>query len=74
MFIHIGDSVNYAQAAQESLKPYICSTCNIRFGSKFSLTQHLKVHTSDDKLFICYVCNRAFRQKGNLKQHILIHR
>lgn len=65
--------VEFVQAAHESLKPYMCSNCNIRFGSKFSLTQHMRVHTSD-RLFICYICNRAFRQKGNLKQHILIHR
>lgn len=64
---------DFVQAAHESLKPYMCTHCNIRFGSKFSLTQHMRVHTSD-KLFICYICNRAFRQKGNLKQHILIHR
>lgn len=51
---------------------FICETCGKRCTSKFSLQNHILIHT-DEKLYICQVCGKSFRTGSNLEQHSRTH-
>ena len=55
---------------QDLDKPYQCPQCERRFHVKYSLTTHMRIHTSKHK---CTQCEKMFQSKAKLKIHTACH-
>uniref|UniRef100_A0A1I7RK91 Zinc finger protein n=1 Tax=Bursaphelenchus xylophilus TaxID=6326 RepID=A0A1I7RK91_BURXY len=53
-------------------RPYPCSMCSSRFGSKMELEEHQNSHTGQ-KPFECDVCQSRFNRRSTLWNHKRIH-
>ncbi|KAL7074406.1 hypothetical protein ACQ4LE_006762 [Meloidogyne hapla] len=53
-------------------RPYPCSLCSSRFGSKMELEEHQNSHTGQ-KPFQCDVCQSRFNRRSTLWNHKRIH-
>ncbi|CAJ0583080.1 unnamed protein product, partial [Mesorhabditis spiculigera] len=53
-------------------RPYPCSRCTSRFGSKMELEEHQNSHTGQ-KPFECDVCKARFNRRSTLWNHKRIH-
>ncbi|XP_074469115.1 uncharacterized protein LOC141754134 [Sebastes fasciatus] len=69
--------INYVVPVSDSRcssgeKPFSCSECDKRFGTKTCLNRHMRSHKGE-KPFICSVCRKSFIQSGHLQLHMRIH-
>ena len=55
-------------------KPFVCSTCDKRFATCYTLKNHLTTH-SDERNFKCKICpdDRYFKTKSQLSSHLKFH-
>uniref|UniRef100_A0A0N5AZB5 Zinc finger protein n=1 Tax=Syphacia muris TaxID=451379 RepID=A0A0N5AZB5_9BILA len=53
-------------------RPYNCTTCSSRFGSKMELEEHQNSHTGQ-KPFECNMCKARFNRRSTLWNHKRIH-
>uniref|UniRef100_A0A8C6TJA0 C2H2-type domain-containing protein n=1 Tax=Neogobius melanostomus TaxID=47308 RepID=A0A8C6TJA0_9GOBI len=53
-------------------KPFSCSECGRKFGTRKCLRQHMNSHLGV-RPFTCTVCGYTCRRKGHLKEHTRIH-
>jgi len=53
-------------------RPYLCTVCDKRFGTKKHLKQHEQTHNVD-KLYSCTQCEKRFATQRNLSQHSNVH-
>uniref|UniRef100_A0A914HDZ4 Glucuronosyltransferase n=1 Tax=Globodera rostochiensis TaxID=31243 RepID=A0A914HDZ4_GLORO len=65
-------SSSVAAKSQDRKRPYPCSTCDSRFGSKMELEEHQNSHTGM-KPFQCDVCQSRFNRRSTLWNHKRIH-
>ena len=55
----------------EHIKPFKCDTCDMSFGRKETLNQHISlIHTEDPKLVECPDCGETFKNHKELDTHI----
>ncbi|KAJ4441299.1 hypothetical protein ANN_11153 [Periplaneta americana] len=57
---------------------FLCANCGREFGSKQSLLEHEKLHSSqvpleESRLHVCHLCPKRFSQKTKLSAHIKTH-
>lgn len=57
--------------AENTNRPYVCSTCGAGFVRKHDLNRHEKVHTGI-KNYKCIYCNRAFSRNDALSRHLRV--
>ncbi|XP_030267016.1 zinc finger protein 501-like isoform X2 [Sparus aurata] len=65
-------SDDVGEEAHVKEKPFPCSECGRRFKVKYSLTQHMAIH-SGERPFSCSECGKRFKLKQNLTGHMVIH-
>uniref|UniRef100_A0AC35UH93 Zinc finger protein n=1 Tax=Rhabditophanes sp. KR3021 TaxID=114890 RepID=A0AC35UH93_9BILA len=58
--------------AAERKRPYPCSLCSSKFGSKMELEEHQNSHTGM-KPFECDICHSRFNRRSTLWNHKRIH-
>ena len=51
-------------------KQFKCDICNVRFGQKSNLNNHVETVYEGKKRFKCDICNAEFGQKSNLNVHV----
>jgi DNA-directed RNA polymerase subunit RPC12/RpoP len=57
--------------AENTNRPYVCSTCGAGFVRKHDLNRHEKVHTGI-KNYKCPYCDRAFSRNDALSRHLRV--
>ncbi|XP_019740141.1 zinc finger and SCAN domain-containing protein 2-like [Hippocampus comes] len=50
-----------------------CSHCDKTFGTKYTLTRHMKSHTAGKKHWKCSQCGRTLGDRRNLRRHMMVH-
>ncbi|XP_061669677.1 zinc finger protein 22-like [Syngnathoides biaculeatus] len=50
-----------------------CSQCDKAFGSKYTLTRHMKSHTVGKEHWKCSQCGRTLGDRRNLRRHMMVH-
>nr|CAD2184889.1 unnamed protein product [Meloidogyne enterolobii] len=63
---------HYKAPSNDRKRPYPCSLCSSRFGSKMELEEHQNSHTGQ-KPFQCDVCQSRFNRRSTLWNHKRIH-
>ncbi|KAM4621271.1 uncharacterized protein ACJ7VT_005655 [Polymixia lowei] len=48
---------------------YSCTDCHKRFSSRFTLRDHIRLHTGE-KTFACTICPQKFHLENSLKMHV----
>lgn len=54
-------------------RPFRCTTCDIGFVYKTSLTRHNKILHTEQSLFQCTTCGKSFRYKVTFERHQVTH-
>ncbi|CAG9813695.1 unnamed protein product [Phaedon cochleariae] len=62
----------HVEHLHRGVKNFTCAICDLKFATKFSLEEHLNIHT-DNRPFVCEICGKAFKQKSSLYVHNLYH-
>ncbi|XP_061620903.1 zinc finger protein 22-like isoform X3 [Phyllopteryx taeniolatus] len=50
-----------------------CSQCDKAFGSKYTLTRHMKSHAVGKEHWKCSQCGRTLGDRRNLRRHMMVH-
>ena len=60
---------------KRSKEVYVCTSCDVRCKSKFSLKMHMILHMFDkkNKVYTCADCGQQFQFKDSLKKHKMVH-
>ncbi|XP_037102943.1 zinc finger protein OZF-like [Syngnathus acus] len=53
--------------------PFKCSHCDKTFGTKYTLTRHIKSHTAGKEHWKCSQCGRTLGDRRNLRRHMMVH-
>uniref|UniRef100_A0A3B5M1P3 C2H2-type domain-containing protein n=1 Tax=Xiphophorus couchianus TaxID=32473 RepID=A0A3B5M1P3_9TELE len=48
---------------------YGCKVCGKRFKLEHTLKEHMKVHTTRDRMFLCHICCKTFLSNNALTVH-----
>ncbi|KAM3596982.1 uncharacterized protein V6R79_023942 [Siganus canaliculatus] len=67
-----GSSFQAPVQRRTSERPFSCSFCKRRFGSKANMLSHKKIHALQEPL-CCPVCAKSFPHKAGLTQHLQVH-
>ncbi|KAJ0065569.1 hypothetical protein NL108_013453 [Boleophthalmus pectinirostris] len=65
-----GDMSGTGEGAKS--RKHKCSVCKERFGSKYKLQKHRRVHMGEEP-FRCSVCKKEFALRSTLKRHMITH-
>ncbi|CAI2357816.1 unnamed protein product [Caenorhabditis sp. 36 PRJEB53466] len=65
-------NANGRALAADRKRPYPCTLCSSKFGSKMELEEHQNSHTGQ-KPFECDTCNARFNRRSTLWNHKRIH-
>ncbi|XP_023201344.1 zinc finger protein 37-like isoform X1 [Xiphophorus maculatus] len=52
---------------------YGCKVCGKRFKLEHTLKEHMKVHTTRDRMFLCHICCKTFLSNNALTGHMKTH-
>ncbi|XP_057704625.1 zinc finger protein 250-like [Corythoichthys intestinalis] len=54
-------------------KHFKCPQCDKTFGTKYTLTRHMKSHTASKEHWKCSQCGRTLGDRRNLRRHMMVH-
>lgn len=66
------EAMHVNQFLECDLQDYECNICNQNFESLFTLREHYKIHTNDNRLK-CYYCSATFLCKEIFLSHLSSH-
>ncbi|XP_014906635.1 zinc finger protein 37-like isoform X3 [Poecilia latipinna] len=71
----VGDlrSLTRHKLTHSNERHYGCKVCGKRFKLEHTLKEHMKVHTTRDRMFLCHICCKTFLSNNALMGHMKTH-